>query len=388
MTEPVLIIGAGPVGLSLALALIRQGIAVSVFEVLPELSPQDRASTFHPPVLEQFERWGILQDILAKAQVVKEIQYWEREPRRLMAAFDFQLIADHTPYPYRIHYPQQQLTRLLHPIIEANPQGAVHFDHRLISFVDYGSHVEAVFKTPKGEKRVRGSYLCAADGLHSEVRQQLGIEFNGKTETNRFLLINSDARFEMLYPNIGLLSYVFDPKEWVIIQRLRTFTRLTFRLEPYEDSAVACSPQMVYQRVERFAPSITHNIKGAAVYKVQQRVADTFRVGRVVLVGDAAHVVNPVGGMGLNGGILDAAALAAILPDLLQGADNSLLDTYSQTRREAVLKLINPTTSGLYADMTAEEHYAIASRNERFQAIATDLDLAREFLLRLSMLEA
>lgn len=388
MTEPVLIIGAGPVGLSLALALLQKGIPVVVYEVLSELSPQDRASTFHPPVLAQFERWGILQDVLAHAQKVTEIQYWERDPRRLVAAFDFHLIAEATPYPYRLHYPQQYLTRLLQPMVDAHPNGAVHFEHRLTRFVDQGDHITATFKTPKGEHTVRGSYLCAADGLHSEVRQQLGITFNGKTETDRFLLINSDARFEMLYPNIGLLSYVFDPSEWVIIQRLRTFTRLTFRLTLDEDAADACSPHMVYQRVERFAPSITHNIKGAAVYQVQQRVADTFRQGRVMLLGDAAHVVNPVGGMGLNGGVMDAAALADVLAQVYDGADESLFDTYSQTRREAVLKLINPASNGLYADMTADEHHAIASRNDRFQELATDLNTARQFLLKMSMIEA
>lgn len=388
MTEPVLIIGAGPVGLSLALALLQKGIPVAVYEVLSELSPQDRASTFHPPVLAQFEQWGILEDVLARAQKVTEIQYWERDPRRLVAAFDFKLLAEATPYPYRIHYPQQYLTRLLQPLIDSSPIGAVHFDHRLTTFVDHGTHVEATFKTPDGERMVKGSYLCAADGLHSEVRQQLGIAFTGKTEADRFLLINSDARLEMIYPNIGLLSYVFDPSEWVIVQRLRTFTRLTFRLTPEEDAADACSPQMVYQRVEHFAPSITHNIKGAAVYQVQQRVADTFRQGRIMLLGDAAHVVNPVGGMGLNGGIIDAAILAETLAQVYDGADESLLEAYSQTRREAMLKLIYPASNGLYADMTAEEHHTIASRNDRFQELATDLNHARQFLLQMSMIEA
>lgn len=385
--SPVLIVGAGPVGLSLAWMLIQHNCPVQVFEALPELSPQDRANTFHPPILELFQSWGILDTLIAHGEVVREVQYFERESRRRVAAFDFDLIKDFTPHPFRLHLPQYQLGQILQPLLANSDLASLHFSHRFVRFQDLGTHVEAVFQTPHGEKVVTGSFLCAVDGARSHIRQQADIAFAGKTHPDRFLLVDSDARLESVFSNIGPLNYIFDPDEWVIIQRMKGRTRFTFRVLEEEDAAVATSPNLVYRRIDRFAPNISHNIRHSAVYEVHQRVASTFRQGRVLLLGDAAHLTNPIGGRGLNSGIQDAQELAQRLAKVLAGESDQHLDDYSQLRRQVALENIQPHDEQAYADMVADSHHDIVRRTEKFNEIVTNLTLARNFLLHLSMLE-
>ncbi|MCS6911175.1 MAG: FAD-dependent monooxygenase, partial [Anaerolineales bacterium] len=159
MTLPVLIIGAGPVGLSLARALTLKGIAVQVFEQLPALSPEARASTFHPPTLEMFAEWGIIDEVLALGHRVNSLEYWERATRQRIARFDYALIAGDTPYPFRLQLPQSRVTAILLPHILRSPFGAVHFNHTLTSISSHQSSVFATFETPAGTKTVEGAYL-------------------------------------------------------------------------------------------------------------------------------------------------------------------------------------------------------------------------------------
>ena len=147
--HPVLIAGAGPVGLSLALALARRGIAVEVFEQDAELNREIRASTFHPRTLEMFAEWDVLDDILARGHAVGQLQYWERSPRQVVANFDYRAIAADTPYPYRLQCPQHVATRVLKPAVGA-AGGIVHMAHRLLDFDDRGTHITARFQTPAG----------------------------------------------------------------------------------------------------------------------------------------------------------------------------------------------------------------------------------------------
>lgn len=388
-TNPVIIIGAGPVGLSLALLLAQRNIKVSVYEALPQLNPQNRASTFHPPTLELFQEWGILDEVLKGAEVVRFIQYYQREGLQLIASFDYGLISEYTAFPFRIHYPQQNLTQILGRQFEA-AGGELHFSHRLTGLLDMGDHVQATFEHVNhgSSKTVRGDVVCAADGANSFVRRHLEIPFEGRTEADRFLLIGSEVHLNQYIPNLAPVAYIFDPEEWVIVKRFKGGTRFTFRLDQAEDADLARQSSQVYRRIDRFIPRVSHNLRSVATYAVQQRVAGTFRKGRTVLMGDAAHVTNPIGGKGLNSGIHDAAYLAPILAEILNdGAPLQRLDDYASTRRNVALHAVNPSEEQAYADMAAPSHHERVARAERFQDIALDILAARKFLMRLSMLE-
>jgi 3-(3-hydroxy-phenyl)propionate hydroxylase len=213
--HPVLIIGAGPVGLSLATALIHHGIQVAVYEALPELSGEIRASTFHPATLEMFAEWGVINAVLSSGQVVDKLTYWERRTKERIAEFDYSVIAADTPFPFRLQCPQSVLTRTLRPLVEQSPLAAIYMSHELVSFQDHGDFVAATFRTSTGSKTVAGSYLCGADGSKSVVRSQLNLGFAGMTYEDRFLLIGTDLDLRPYYPAIGPVNYMYDPEEWV-----------------------------------------------------------------------------------------------------------------------------------------------------------------------------
>ncbi|NTU82082.1 MAG: NAD(P)-binding protein [Chloroflexales bacterium] len=385
---PILIVGAGPVGLSLALALARAGIRAQVFEALPELSAEARASTFHPPSLELFAAWGVVDQMLARGHRVERLLYWERATRQLVAAFDYAQIAADTPYPFRLQLPQSQLTRLLVPALEESGMVTLHMGHRLTELVDAGGHIEASFATPDGVGTVRGAYLCGADGSRSTVRKRLGLSFEGLTYPDRFLLVATDLGAAALFPGLGPVNYIFDPYEWVIILRLPDLLRVVFQVRPAEDEAMITRPELVRQRIERFlGAAVPISIKSCALYSTHQRVAETFRVGRALLLGDAAHINNPAGGMGMNSGIHDAHHLAEALRGVCAGGPDSLLDDYSQARQTIALERIKSYSDENYTALTLQDAAVRQVRNLALRAAAADPRQARAYLLRASMLE-
>lgn len=384
---PILIVGAGPVGLSLALALTRRGIPVEVFDTLPELSPSDRANTFHPPTLEMMAEWGIADSVIAAAERVDIIQYWERASRRLVAEFTFEMLEDFTPYPFRVHYPQHLYCQQILPLIEASGLATVHFKHRFLKYHDRGDHVEAVFKTPTGDITVQGAYLCGADGGRSTVRDQMNVRFQGRDYPDRFLIVNTDIYPDEVFPQLHKLAYIFDPETWVVVMAMKNLTRFIFRVQPHEEPEVVRTDPMVRNRIETLAAVKGYNIKGVSFYKVQQRTCENFRSGKVVLLGDAAHLTNPIGGMGMNSGIHDAFYLSMALDEVSNGGSESVLDEYAVHRREVAVRQVQRTSDAEYGDMVADDDAELLDRESRFISILNDANLKRRFLLAISMMD-
>jgi 3-(3-hydroxy-phenyl)propionate hydroxylase len=385
---PILIIGAGPVGLSLGLALARAGIPAEVFEADAELNVQIRASTFHPKTLELFRDWGVVDEIIRHGYKVDRLQYWERSPRRLVADFDYSAIAGDTPYPYRLQCPQHIATRVLKPALEATATGKVHMAHKLLDFTDHGTHVTARFETPSGLVEREGAYIIGADGSHSAVRKQLGIGFQGKTYEDRFLLIGSDLQTGDLLPGAAQVCYIFDPQEWVIILNLPDIVRVVFRMTDDENEEIAMREENLRARIRNFfGETPQYRIKTTQLYRVHQRVADTFRVGRAILVGDAAHNNNPSGGMGMNSGIHDAANLTEKLIRIWQDQADSLLDDYARERRQYAIESVQLYSDQQYNNMVMASEESRQQRNQSLSETASDPAKARAYLLRASMLE-
>jgi 3-(3-hydroxy-phenyl)propionate hydroxylase len=409
---PVLIAGAGPVGLSLATALTRHGIRVEVFEVLPTLAEEARASTLHPATLELFERWGVADEILRRGRRIDRLQYWDRRSRRLLADFSYQLIAGDTPFPFRLQCPQHRVTPVLRERVEASGLGHVHFGHELVDFTEEAGGVCAVLRTDDGLRRVRGSYLCGADGAHSAVRRRLGLRLDGLTYEDRFLLVGSDLDFGRFFPGLGPVAYICDPDEWVILMHLPRLVRTVFRLRRDEDAAAARSDAAIRARMTAFlGEAVPFRIEMRALYSVHQRVAERFAQGRILLLGDAAHLNNPTGGLGMNSGIHDAHCLAEALASVLcEGADDQLLAACAEARRSIAIDSVQRDAAANYQRLTgggaragrfastdpgdAQPPDEAAGRSgaggaaaDDIQAIAADPLRAREYLLRASLLD-
>jgi 3-(3-hydroxy-phenyl)propionate hydroxylase len=383
----VIIAGAGPVGLSLAAALTQKGVATLVLEALPELSAEARASTFHAPTLEMFAEWGVIDRVLPLGRRIERLQYWERATRQLVADFSYDLIAADTPYPFRFQCPQSLVTRCLLPRVEASGCGQVLFNHEVTGASDEGDCAAVTVQTPAGERTFRAQYVVGADGSRSRVRESLGLSFTGLTYEDRYLLVSTDLDLQPFFPAMGPVAYIFDPNEWVIVMRLPDTLRVIFRLTTDEDAAEAQIETNLRERINRFLSAAPdYKIAGRWIYSVHQRIAERFRTGRVALAGDAAHINNPTGGMGMNSGIHDAHHLAGALLQVLAGGADALLDEYAAIRRRVAQEMVQQTTDKNYKDLTATEQGEREQRNRELYAAAQDPALARAYLLRASML--
>ena len=379
----VIISGAGPVGLSLAAALTQKGVRTIVCEALPELSAEARASTFHAPTLEMFAEWGVIEKILPLGRRIPNLQYWERATRQLVADFNYALIAGDTPYPFRFQCPQSLVTRVLLPHIEASGYGQVLFNHEVTNVTEKGDAVEVT----AGARVLRGRYAVGADGAKSRARESLGLGLSGLTYEDRYLLVSTNLDLQPFFPDMGPVAYIFDPAEWVIVMRLPDTLRIVFRLTSDEEAQEVQREEHLRARLARFlGAGPKYALEGVWIYNVHQRVTERFRVGRVVLAGDAAHINNPTGGMGMNSGVHDAHHLAQALIAVLQGASDELLDEYAATRRRVAMDLVQRVTNKNYQDLTATEQAAREARNRELYEAAQDPAKARAYLLRASMM--
>jgi len=385
-TLPILVIGAGPVGLCLALALARRGVPIEIFEAEPALQSDLRGGAFHPPTLEFFDEWGLLAELRHRGLEVRQLRYWERATAECVASFDYALIERDVRFPFRLHCAQHILCQIAREALRQAPSARLHLAHRLVEMTDAGDRVRARFDCPGGSREVEGAWLCGTDGAHSTVRKQLGVAFAGLSYVDRFLVLNGDIGLDGLLPGLAPVNYFFDPEEWVIVLRFPGFTRVVFRIAEGQDEDAAVSDEAVRERLERFAGRrISYRLDSRTVYRVHERLADTFRVGRAALAGDAAHINNPVGGMGLNSGLGDAHALAEALIAIHTGGDASLIDSYTVRRRAGVAVELLQRAGQNYREMSARLQAARSVRDHAIRAAARDPALARAHLLQFSM---
>jgi len=344
-SERVIIAGAGPVGLALAQLLGQAGVPVTVIEANPDLAEDLRASTFHPPTLDMLAGLGVVDEMLAQGVVAPVWQVRERQGGGLVAEFDLSLLKGDTGHPYRVQLEQYKLARLIKERIDALPRIEVRFSGRLAGLRQDADSVEAeVEDVASGERyRLRAAYLVGCDGTGSQVRQSLGIAYEGFTYPERFFSISTPFDFAAHFPGLAPVSYFADPEEWCFLLRVPGLWRVMFPIPAEEPDEVTRSAEMVERRLQGvLAAPAPYPVAHRTLYRVQQRIAETYRVGRVLLAGDAAHNNNPLGGMGLNSGLHDAFNLARKLIAVLRGeADETLLDRYVRQRRWVSVEHVN-----------------------------------------------
>ncbi len=384
--QGVLIIGGGPVGLSAAWLLAERGIPVTVLEKAAQVQKDYRASTFHAATLDLFEGTGITEALLRMGLQCPVTQFrgWNEGK---VAEFDHALLKDDTRHPYRLQCEQYKLAEHLFETLGRHPNATLLYQHEVTGINDKGEQVEIVAMSPQGERRFSSRYAIAADGGRSTVRHQLGIAFEGKTYAERILVMGTPFNFKALFPDLREVNYISDPGNYAHILRIPDLWRMSLPLTDDTPDDLALTDEYIYGRLHKLMPTIgTPPLPVRGVYAAHQRVATTYRRGRIFLAGDAAHLNNPKGGMGLNGGMQDAYSLTTRMSKVLTGeAPETELDGYEAERRpeamDAILKQTDQNITNLKADETAR-----ATLFAEYRRKAADPELARQFLLQSSMI--
>jgi 2-polyprenyl-6-methoxyphenol hydroxylase-like FAD-dependent oxidoreductase len=381
--ERVLIAGAGPVGLVAAAHLARAGVPVTVFEQGATLSEESRASTFHPPTLDMLHALGAAEPLLAQGLKAPTFQY-RTKTQGLLAEFDFAAIADATQYPYRVQCEQSKLTRILYEQMRGHPQFEIVFGAAVKSVSQDGAGVTVTIERNGRSEQRSGCYLIGADGASSAVRRSLGIEFEGFTWPDRLLVVSTPFDFFSVIPGLSSVSYVADPERWYFLLQIPGLWRAMFLVNEDATDERVQTREFAQSLMAGVVPGISnYEISHITLYKVHQRVAKTFKLGRAFLIGDAAHINNPLGGMGMNGGIHDAVNLAARLAAVWRGnADDAELERFDKQRRLVTLEYIQK--------YTIQNKKNLESPGDEFRdslrAIAADPARTRDYLMRVSMI--
>ena len=385
--DRVIVAGGGPVGALAALLLARAGIPVVVLERDAELSTEYRASTWHPPTLELLEECGATAELVAKGLVLPLMQYRDRE-QGLVAEFDLGVLKDDTRHPYRIHCEQYKFTRWCYGQLMSIAGAQWCVAHDVVEVRVSPDDVEVIAESPEGPRTFKGDFLIGADGGRSTVRRLLGIPFEGFHYPEQFLVAGTPFDFKAAIPGLCSVSYTADPVEWYLLMQIPDMWRVILPVGPQVRQEQALDDRRIQSALHHIAPGgDAYPLLNKGLYRVGQRVAATYRRGRAFLAGDAAHINNPIGGVGLNGGAMDAVSLTRRLRRVWHGqAPDSELDGYEVQQKPIAIGAIHAMTDRNKRMLEERDPLVRARSLERRSSIAGPPKLARAYLLESSML--
>ena len=393
--DRVVVIGAGPVGLCLSLALAQDDIPVTLVETLGDdnfLEQVPRAGTNHPATLEMFDRIGLYEKIEPRGIIAPVFHYWDRHESKLIAAFDHVHLKNDTRFPYVLQCERIKIVEEALQMAKAHPLIDLRLRTAFTAFEQDADRVIARVTNPVGEEDViEGRYIVSGEGARSIVRKDLGIEFEGFTYPDRTL--NIEVAYDFRQHGYAERNYISDPNEWSNLFHWKgppDRWRVHFPTAPEDDPEALQRPQAMQARLQGFLPKASdYDIVGSNLYTVHQRVATKFRVGRAILAGDSAHVNSPIGAMGMNSGVHDAINLADKLIRIMRKeVGDEVLDRYERQRRHVALQHTQAETIR-NKRVLAEKDPAVRRKNhEQLRRTAEDPKLARAFLLRTSLFES
>lgn len=350
-TECVTVIGAGPVGFVTALGLARAGVPVALLDAAPGINDSPRAAVYFPTTIQILDQLGLLEDTLRIGYISTRFSY------RILATGEAAHIthqfAPGSSYPYNVHFGQHLLAELVQQHLKADHGIEVQWSTRLTGLAQDASGVTLTVETAEGVREVRSDWVVGADGARSSVRHLLGLPFEGHTWPERLVATNVEYDFER--HGFESANMIADPVHWGVVVRLgrENLWRVTYAEDARlpEDTTAERIPQHYAAILPD--PDASYRVIASSPYRVHERCVPSFRVGRVLLAGDAAHVCNPCGGMGLTGGVIDAKALVDVLTAvLLREAAESVLDFYAIERRRVFLEVSSPAATAFKQRMS------------------------------------
>ncbi|MGW1783996.1 FAD-dependent oxidoreductase [Streptomyces sp. NPDC002143] len=369
----VVIVGAGPVGVLNALGLAQAGVEVTVIEREPGIVASPRAMVYHWSVLEGIDRLGILDAAKRIGFTKQDYTYLVFETGERIS-YSLKPLEGRTPHPHNLHLGQNKLAEIALGRLAGVPGVSVHWNTRVtgLSQDHGGDGVTVHTETPDGPRDFRAGWVIGADGARSAVREALGLEFEGMTWPERFVATN--IRYDFEKSGYARSTLLIDPRYGAVIAKIDD-TGL-WRCTYCEDAALPESA--VLDRMTEYFGTVLpgasdYELVQYSPYRMHQRAAERFRVGRVLLAGDAAHATNPTGGLGLTSGLFDTFVLYEALAAVIRGeADEEVLDRYAEERRRVFLDIASPA----------------ASENKRLIFHSSDPDRLEQDLARLRRMSA
>ena len=389
MQRSVLIVGAGPVGLVAASLLVDEGIPVTVVEAAETLPRDLRASTFHPPTLDMLERFGVVGRMIEQGLICPTWQFRDRRDGAI-ATFELARLAGETAHPYRLQCEQWRLGEMLQARLQGNPLYTEMLGTRAVAARQSADAVALDVVLPDGTARtLSAGFLIGCDGIGSVVRKSAGVAFEGVTIPEIFLTISTSFDFSSAMPDVANIAYVSDPDEWFVLIRTARVWRALFPVDATLSDAEVTSPERTERLLQgAVARAEPYEVLHRTAYRVHERVASSYVSGRMAIAGDAAHVNNPLGGMGLNGGIHDAFNLVDKLVRVIGGEPHALLSRYDRQRRKVALDVVQQTTLRNRAMLNTREPAARKAYHDELRRTVDDPVAHKAYVMRTSMIQS
>ena len=382
----VLIVGAGPVGLLAANALVEKSIDMYICDKLNAPVEELRASTFHPPTLDLLEPLGLTSAVLENGLKSPEwqIRFHETGDR---VVFDLSVLKADTNHPYRVQCEQAHLAAAARAKL-GRAGIEVNYGCQVEDIVDKGAFVETTLMSGGVRFRIRSRYLIGADGAQSIVRGHVTTTFPGHTYPETTILATTDFPFENYLEGLSNINYVWWEKGTFSLLKLPDLWRCSLYPDSEETLEEALEEAAIRRKLSRIKPEAADcNINVIRPYRVHMKIADEFCRNRIVLAGDAAHLNSPSGGMGMNGGIHDALMLSDALELSLRANDETALPRYAAARRATALEDILQAADRNRSRMQEKEPGKRRDIFNELKNITEQTETARSYLLKTSMIE-
>ena len=385
----VIIIGAGPVGTFAAYCLAEYGIETLVLESESTCETDMRASTFHPSTLKYLDNLNLADELIEKGLKAPIFQYRIRSTDEVLE-FNLQELDDVLDFPFRLQCEQYKFARMLAGKLDRHRHSSVLFNRKLINFSEGKNKVTLDVDHHGTSEQYQCDYLIGADGANSIVRRNLGIEFSGFTYEEKFFTLSTEKPLENYFSNLSYVNYVSDPEEWFVLLKAPSAWRILVPVpQTLDDKAIKSNDYVsdIFRRVLNSSDPIETIHR--TIYRVHQRVVNKMRYGRIMLAGDSAHLNNPLGGFGMNGGLHDAWNLAEKLDGIINHKkDEDLLNLYDRQRRTVMNDFIQKQTirNKKMIEETGDANYS--SEWMRMRNLHENENERRDYMLRQSMTQS
>jgi 3-(3-hydroxy-phenyl)propionate hydroxylase len=333
---------------------------------------------------------GIAKELISMGLKTKQWQFRVHETGE-KAVFDLGHISKDTKYPFRLQAEQKELCRIATKKAETDKNIDLRMGHQLNGLVQNDAFVVISASTEgRPDYTIEAPFVVAADGGSSKIRDIMGLQFSGLTYPETTILVATQFPFHEHIEGLSNVNYVWSDWGTFSLLRLPGIWRCSLYPDINETVDEATQPNSIKEKLTRIVPKQTdHKILEVRPYKIHQRILDRYDHGRVVFVGDAAHLNSPSGGMGMNGGIHDGWNLSGKLKDiLLDHQPLTKLSLYSEQRQKIAEKEILKNADKNRSRMQERDKDFRASELQRLKEIANDPKRARDFLLRSSMIKA